>query len=199
MNGGRARGELASVQVVSVILAVESPSAMQSGGTTAAHGEIPGSLNENASLDSIPVIDLGPLMMAAGAGHADEPATPEAARERIVSQISEAARTWGFFQIINHNVPRELLDQSLARFAEFCSLPQEEKIKAKQKPGSGAPARTGFIDDDLSSGKPVCRQRLSFFYGQWSIHNIWPEKPAHLRETLEAYIEAAGKLCSIVF
>lgn len=62
---------------------------------------------------NIPVIDLSGVK---GDG-----------RERTMQQIAEACKEWGFFQVVNHGVPLELMRQARGVAREFFSLPLEEK------------------------------------------------------------------------
>lgn len=50
-------------------------------------------------------------------------------RPDIVRQISRACREWGFFQIISHGVPAEVLDCVLGSVERFHELPTEEKVR----------------------------------------------------------------------
>nr|WMB80847.1 BX6 [Aphelandra squarrosa] len=47
----------------------------------------------------------------------------------ITKQMGEAAREYGFFQIINHDVPKEVVEGIIGVAREFFSLPVEEKMK----------------------------------------------------------------------
>ncbi|GMI70783.1 DOWNY MILDEW RESISTANT 6 [Hibiscus trionum] len=67
-------------------------------------------LTQTPLLSSVPVIDL-----------MEEPCAS------VVDKISKACEEYGFFQIINHGVPRELCDRVLAVLAAFFELPPQEK------------------------------------------------------------------------
>ncbi|KAA8516745.1 hypothetical protein F0562_017057 [Nyssa sinensis] len=73
-------------------------------------------LKSSSSCTGIPVIDLSGLK-----SHLDRP--------KIVEQIREAARTWGFFQVINHGVPVSVLDETIAAIKKFHEQPTEVKAK----------------------------------------------------------------------
>ncbi|KAJ6800637.1 protein DOWNY MILDEW RESISTANCE 6 [Iris pallida] len=60
---------------------------------------------------NIPIIDLS---------LADE--------SQIVSQIAHACQSYGFFQVVNHGMSDELMQQMMAVASEFFSLPAEEKM-----------------------------------------------------------------------
>ncbi|XP_031262501.1 deacetoxyvindoline 4-hydroxylase-like isoform X2 [Pistacia vera] len=50
-------------------------------------------------------------------------------RPEIVKAMHGAAKTWGFFQRINHGVPDEIMDKLLACLHEFHEQPYEVKFK----------------------------------------------------------------------
>ncbi|KNA05354.1 hypothetical protein SOVF_191130 [Spinacia oleracea] len=64
---------------------------------------------------SVPLIDLG---KANG---------PD--RSEVVRQIMDASQNLGAFQVINHGVSIELMDNARDMFKEFFNLPAEEKAK----------------------------------------------------------------------
>ncbi|KAK8654215.1 hypothetical protein V6N13_128188 [Hibiscus sabdariffa] len=62
---------------------------------------------------TILVIDLG--------------STVDQSRTRIVQQILKASQEYGFFQVINHGITEDLMDQSMDVFKEFFNMPAEDK------------------------------------------------------------------------
>lgn len=50
-------------------------------------------------------------------------------RSEIVHQIRDAARTWGFFQVIHHGIPVSVLDGAISAVRSFNELPTELKLQ----------------------------------------------------------------------
>ncbi|KAG6543476.1 hypothetical protein Mapa_015146 [Marchantia paleacea] len=70
---------------------------------------------------SLPVIDISALRDAA-----KDPASVQ----KVEREIGDASRNWGFFQVVNHGVPEELMKEVLLQGMQFFSLPVEMKEKA---------------------------------------------------------------------
>ncbi|KAL5060260.1 hypothetical protein RYX36_031864 [Vicia faba] len=74
---------------------------------------------------SIPLIDLSNV---ASPNH----------RPNIINQIRQAAKTWGFFQIINHSINLSVLDSTIKAIESFHNQPHETKSKYyKREEGRG--------------------------------------------------------------
>jgi len=64
--------------------------------------------------ESVPVIDVAGL--AGGAG---------VSGDRSVREIADAARQWGFFQVVNHGIPDTLIDAVWKQAKSFFALPMD--------------------------------------------------------------------------
>jgi isopenicillin N synthase-like dioxygenase len=53
--------------------------------------------------------------------------TDEAAQRQVIEQIRQACLEHGFFQLINHGVPSELVDGILAQSDKLFDLPHDVK------------------------------------------------------------------------
>ncbi|CAJ2660011.1 gibberellin 2-beta-dioxygenase 8-like isoform X2 [Trifolium pratense] len=66
----------------------------------------------------LPLIDLEKL------NHEDK-------REECMKEISEAASEWGFFQVINHGIPNEILENMISEQKKLFYQPFEDKLCAE--------------------------------------------------------------------
>lgn len=72
-------------------------------------------LGPELELDIIPTVDLSGVTFDR--------------RSTIVEQISRASRELGFFQIVNHGVPMEILERAIGGIKGFHEQPTEEKAR----------------------------------------------------------------------
>ncbi|EHA8591797.1 putative 2-oxoglutarate-dependent dioxygenase [Cocos nucifera] len=72
----------------------------------------------------IPQIDLSPLLDSPILDSGD--ASPQALSD-LLAEVDAACRDWGFFQVINHGVPSELVERVEAAARVFFAMPAEEK------------------------------------------------------------------------
>ncbi|KAG9441244.1 hypothetical protein H6P81_017098 [Aristolochia fimbriata] len=76
------------------------------------------------SVDQLPLIDLARLHQSCG----------DHERKECKKEIAEASRTWGFFQVINHGVSKDLLHRiSTEQMKLFRQVPFDEKRQNVKK------------------------------------------------------------------
>lgn len=88
--------------------------------------------NKVVTQESIPVIDVSKW---------DDP--------KVAESICEAARKWGFFQIINHGVPLEVLNNVKEAGHRFFGLPNKERKKYQMgfSPTDTVALKTSFVPE----------------------------------------------------
>ncbi|CAM0884673.1 unnamed protein product [Alopecurus aequalis] len=139
----------------------------------------PGDANVCADAQ-IPVIDLGELRRGAG---------------EELDRLRLACQEWGFFQVVNHGIEHELLDEMEAVAREFFMLPLEEKRRYPMAPGGiqGYGHAFVFSDDQkldwcnmlaLGVSPPAIRRP-----------ELWPTTPVALSDTLVKYSAEVRALC----
>ncbi|KAK8623154.1 hypothetical protein V6N13_118045 [Hibiscus sabdariffa] len=103
----------------------------------------------------IPTVDLSPFFTQDN----------EASKKKAMETITKACSEYGFFQIVNHGVPVDLLQRALELSRIFFDYPSEEKLKGS------AP-----LDAPLPTGYNTQPQYLSMF-PPGSSFNIFPQNP----------------------
>ena len=79
-------------------------------------------VNKSDEFEDIPILDVGPYL-------ANEPG----ARENLAENIRFIQETIGFYVIVNHGIPRSVMDNAYGALKQFFSLSTEEKLKLKFK------------------------------------------------------------------
>jgi len=149
--------------------------------------------------EEIPVIDLGPYLAGA-----------PGALERTAQQLRHAMENVGFYFIINHGVPQDLVDRTFAAAERFHAQPLEDKLKLKidenivgYLPMQGATVRHSalnknnkpnlneafFINRQLTPDHPDVVAKKPF-----RVLNRWPENLPGFREDVMAYVAATEQL-----
>ncbi|KAL6978661.1 hypothetical protein U1Q18_020326 [Sarracenia purpurea var. burkii] len=115
-------------------------------------------------------------------------------RTELIRQIMKASQEYGFFQLTNHGISEELMEDVLRVAEEFFELPEEENQRFKSE------------DPNQS-----CRMKTSISYGNESVHfwrvnlrhpchpledhvHHWPQNPARYREVFGRYSVEVRKL-----
>jgi isopenicillin N synthase-like dioxygenase len=125
---------------------------------------------------TVPVIDIGALR-----GN-----DPRALRE-LAGEIGRAAREIGFFSVVNHGIPSDLIDAVFAQSSAFFAQPLEakERVGIAQSPEYRGFARIGY--EQFDEAHPADAKE-SFDIGP--DRNLWPENLAGFQSTMQAYYDA---------
>lgn len=58
-----------------------------------------------------------------------DPKSSEEARRNVVKNVSNACHTYGFFNLVGHGTPQELLREAFEANKMFFALPEEKKME----------------------------------------------------------------------
>jgi isopenicillin N synthase-like dioxygenase len=148
---------------------------------------------------AIPVLDLGEYL-----------AGSEAAAERLAVTLRHTQENVGFYVVVNHGVPRDVIDRGYAELAKFFALPQEEKLRIRindKTVGYIPPRSTMYVSatvhkntkKDLNETITLARERPADdpaivsgtrFVGP----NQWPQGCPGFRDAMLAYQNAIARL-----
>ena len=141
-------------------------------------------------LDTLPVLSL-----------ADKPA-------RFAAEIGESFEQFGFAMVRDHGLRPALVRRAWQLTAEFFALPEAEKRSYLIPGQGGARGYTAFgteiakgakahdlkefwhVGRDLPLGHPLADASMP--------PNIWPDRPAHFRETFEELYAELDRIGSII-
>ncbi|KAA8538514.1 hypothetical protein F0562_028115 [Nyssa sinensis] len=109
--------------------------------------------------------------------------------EKLVQTIVNASCQWGMFQIVNHDIPRDVISKLQTVGKQFFELPQEEKEVYAKPPNSQSVEGYGTKLQKEVEGKKGWVDHL--FHKIWppsAINlNFWPKNPPSYREANEEY------------
>ncbi|GLT31479.1 hypothetical protein SLA2020_062120 [Shorea laevis] len=136
---------------------------------------------------NIPIIDLAGLFSDDKVLHA-----------RIQDEIFNAARHWGFFQVLNHGVMPELMDRAREAWRDFFHLPMEMKQAYANSPKTyeGYGSRLGVQKGAILDWSDY--YFLHYLPLSLKDYNKWPASPTDLREVVDEYGREVVKLCGRV-
>ncbi|KAG0460686.1 hypothetical protein HPP92_020983 [Vanilla planifolia] len=134
---------------------------------------------------SIPIIDFSRL------------ANPVSSKEET-AKLHSACEDWGFFQLVNHGVPEEIINRMKQNTEEFFKLPLEEKEAFAQLPGQIEGYGQAFVQSEeqkldwgdilfLGTLPPSVRQM-----------RFWPTNPTSFRETIHEYAIELKKVSDLL-
>ncbi|MGI5341739.1 isopenicillin N synthase family dioxygenase [Streptomyces sp. CA-181903] len=149
----------------------------------------------------VPVVDLSE-------GH-----TPHG-RAAVAAAIGRACERSGFYVVVGHGVPQDLVRRMHEVTRAFFALPDAEKDRVAHRPGVSGYRRLGGTTAhsiDRPSPPDLCeafavhvtgdldaaeRARLGDRWATWTLANVWPERPPGFRETWQAYLAAVRELAA---
>ncbi|XWS29793.1 hypothetical protein CRYUN_Cryun24cG0060900 [Craigia yunnanensis] len=107
------------------------------------------------SFKSIPVIDVGPLVVKGD----DLNMGQDAGVGEVVKQLNQACRETGFFYVKGHGVPESLIKEVRDVTHKFFELPYDEKLKIKMTPATGY---RGYqkIEENITKGVPDLQEAV---------------------------------------
>ncbi|CAN6172588.1 unnamed protein product [Urochloa humidicola] len=114
---------------------------------------------------------------------------PETSRGES-ARLHEACQEYGFFQLINHGVPDDVIDGVKASVEGFFGLPAETKKRFAQEQGQLEGYGQLFV---VSEDQKLDWGDLLYLFTQPPHHRnmrFWPDKPDTFRSTLDAYSAA---------
>lgn len=139
--------------------------------------------------DLIPVVDL------AGRGEAG-------GRAAIAERIRVACETSGFFTVVGHGVPRDLVTRMHAVTNDYFSLPEADKEPSANRAGVSGLRRLGGYEafaahatGDLPEHR---RAALGDYPSTWKVANVWPRTPDEFTATWHEYLAAMTGLSADV-
>jgi len=134
--------------------------------------------------DSVPVIDIAGVTQSASGDTA----------RQAVNAIAKACREWGFFQVINHGVPDELIDTVWQQTRAFFSGPagaKEAILRTRENPW-------GYYNNELTKNQRDKKEVFDYttdgtdpIYGA---KNRWPDVGTEFRDSMRAYLDCCTRL-----
>ena len=153
----------------------------------------------------VPVIDIAPFLRGAPADKA-----------KVAEQVGRACRDIGFLVIQGHGVDPVLSERMRAVSRAFFDLPLAEKARVARPAKDVARGYIALDEESLARSRdpgaygsdlneslmigPVDRPPAAYAdalaAGRHFAPNLWPERPAELRETWTAYYRTMGSLAA---
>ena len=154
------------------------------------------------TVTSIPTIDIAPYLEGS-----------EKERRQVADEINRICEEIGFFFIKGHGIQQTLIDRTYHKAAEFFRLPVKDKLSIRIPSPEIARGYTPFLGETLSAGlgnaapadlkemidigpvdvpdEPVHQAPAAYPH---FAPNLWPERPAALRPTWQAYWRRLNRL-----
>jgi len=133
---------------------------------------------------TVPVIDVAAITRDA----------TTSGSKAAVDEIAKACRDWGFFQVVNHNVPDELIAKTWSETEKFFRQPQAAKeaiMRTRENPW-------GYYNNELTKNQRDKKEVFDFTTDGvdpiYSAGNRWPTIGTGFQATMQAYRDACTEL-----
>ncbi|XP_037426965.1 protein SRG1-like [Triticum dicoccoides] len=103
------------------------------------------------------------------------------------ARLHRACQDWGFFQLVNHSVPDDVVESMKANIQQFFQLPAETKKRFAQEQGQLEGYGQLFV---VFEDQKLDWADMLFLYAQPPERRktrFWPDQPATFRSTLDRY------------
>jgi isopenicillin N synthase-like dioxygenase len=135
-------------------------------------------------IEQVPIIDIGAIT---------RDVTSSDARIAI-EQIAAACRDWGFFQVVNHGVPEDLIDNTWTQTRQFFNQPADIKgavMRTRENPW-------GYYNNELTKNQRDKKEVFDYTTDGidpiYSAANRWPAIGNEFADTLRLYRDACTEL-----
>ncbi|KAI0520629.1 hypothetical protein KFK09_008107 [Dendrobium nobile] len=137
--------------------------------------------------DELPVIDLMKLL------------DPELVDREELLRLGSACKEWGFFQLINHGIPEEVIEKTKDDISKFFKLPLKEKEAIKQIPGHIEGYGQMFVHSEEQKLDWADILILAIQPPQNRNMRFWPTNPSTFRDTLETYTSKVARVVDCLY
>ncbi|WCJ28862.1 2-oxoglutarate (2OG) and Fe(II)-dependent oxygenase superfamily protein [Euphorbia peplus] len=124
--------------------------------------------------------------------------TSPSTRSPELLKLRSALTSWGCFQVINHGMTDEFLDQVREVAKNFFGLPEEEKKKYSRESDSIEGYGNDMVLSESQTLDWTDRLYLTFTPQHQRRLKFWPQNPLAFRETLEEYFVKSQEINEIV-
>ncbi|KAE8661259.1 hypothetical protein F3Y22_tig00116925pilonHSYRG00032 [Hibiscus syriacus] len=132
----------------------------------------------------IPTVDLSPFFSQ------DE---DDDGKKKAMEIITKACSEYGFFQIVNHGVPVDLLQRALQLSSIFFDYPSQERLKIRAPPN--APLPVGYNIQPQQSPE---KNEYLWMFPPGSSFNVFPQNPPSSIPVLEDVFSKLTKTAAVV-
>ena len=137
--------------------------------------------DRSAVNESVPVIDISSLDRGA-------------ASDQAVAEIAAACESWGFFQVVGHGVPSQLIDRVWHQTRQFFAASpatREAVSRTRENPW-------GYYNNELTKNQRDKKEVFDFTVagkdGIYGAENRWPDYDPDFQSTMIEYLDAVAQL-----